>query len=77
MKTLAVYLVLERVDYTSFSLRSQIESVALLQGHLVLIVKPENTCTLYKTQNLTSLARFPNLATLESVNLIVGFTITI
>ena len=39
------------------------------------IVKPENTWTLYKTQNPTSLARFPNLATLESVNLSVGFTI--
>ena len=41
------------------------------------IVKPENTWTLYKTQNPTSLARFPNLATLESVNLSVGFTIIV
>ena len=38
------------------------------------IVNPENICT----QDLVlphSLARFPNLATLQSVNLIVGFTI--
>ena len=39
------------------------------------IVKPENTCTLSKTQNPTLLARFPNLAALQSVNLIMGFTI--
>ena len=52
------------LDYARFSFKNA-----------VFIVKPENTCTLYKTQNLTSLARFPNLATLQRVNLIVGFTI--
>ena len=32
----------------------------------VFIVKPENTWTLSETQNLTSLARLPNLAELEN-----------
>ena len=43
---------------------------------IIIIVNPEKYVGTLENTNPTLLARFPNLATLERVNLIIDFTIT-